>query len=160
MLGNCKKLLKKTFKPALLTILLGTSWLNEGFSETKATPPAKWQQELLTFLGDNSFKNIKTYPHGVYGKYDDRTIFISRVEVLPTWTRLYWAMVNVLSDKYGCFMTQKWQVGNATAFRCRDSRTVVFNKFRKGDIVYFYGRQYDESGQPMYVDEHKIVNRE
>lgn len=105
------------------------------------------------------FKNPKPFDLGLYGKVGTASFYISTPQNIPTTDRLYWVMVRVLSEKYGCFMVDKDTSGDHTSFTCRDGRRIGFTRFLNPDFVAFVSRQYDKAGYELVVNNRKIIQR-
>lgn len=96
---------------------------------------------------------------GVYGKVGTATFFAAPVKRIPDYDRLYWTMMKVLSEKYGCFVKTKLVTGSTLKFTCRDKRTVVLWRSKQEQFLQFYGRQYDAQGRELIVSKHKVIAR-
>ncbi len=100
------------------------------------------------------------YAGGVYGKVGEVVVFAAHQNQVPDFDRLYWVMVKVLSEKYGCFIIRKLSTTSKVSVQCRDLRWVVFLRGKaSGGRLHFYARQYDEQGRQLVVRNHKIVQR-
>lgn len=106
-----------------------------------------------------AIRNPVLLDRGVYGKVGTATYFATTTDKIPTFDRLYWAMVKVLSEKYGCFMKTKSTQGSAVRFGCRDGRSVVMWRAKNDRYMQFYGRQYDRNGQELIVEKHQVIAR-
>lgn len=95
------------------------------------------------------------YEGGVYGKKGHIPVFAARLADIPDYDRLYWVMVKVLSEKYGCFMKRKASTQNQVMVECRDKRRVVFHRNRGDGWIQFYGRQYNAEGKEVLIRNHK-----
>jgi hypothetical protein len=140
---------EKTAPPAVCTAKLAAS------CPSKTT--TAWYQPILNTLAKNGIHNYSLFESGVYAKMKESSFFISTPAQLPDWTRQYWVMVKILSEKYGCFMTNKQRSGNRVTFRCRDNRLVVFESFQSKGFIYFRGNQYDGWGNQLYVKNHNVI---
>ena len=96
---------------------------------------------------------------GLYGKIGRATIFVAPKIKIPDNHRVYWMMVRVLSEKYGCFMRGKTVVENQTTFRCRDGRKVAMWRTAGPDWIMFYGRQFDGEGYELAVEDGTIIKK-
>jgi hypothetical protein len=96
---------------------------------------------------------------GVYGKIGTSTVFISSVNAISDYDRLYWPMVQVLSKKYGCFIKNKWTSQNKVKFQCRDNRLVVLERSISGGFAKFSGRQFDLLGHEIFVKPRSVARR-
>ena len=106
-----------------------------------------------------AIRNPVLLDRGVYGKVGTDTYFATTTDRIPNFDRLYWAMVKVLSEKYGCFMKNKSTSGNSIRFGCRDGRHVVMWRARNDRYMQFYGRQFDRDFRELHVEKHKIIAR-
>lgn len=95
------------------------------------------------------------YEGGVYGKKGHVPVFAARLKEIPDYDRLYWVMVKVLSEKYGCFIKRKASTHAQVLVECRDRRRVVFHRNRGDGWIQFYGRQYDQQGREIEVRDHR-----
>lgn len=95
------------------------------------------------------------YEGGVYGKKGHIPVFAARLADIPDYDRLYWVMVKVLSEKYGCFMKRKASTHNQVMVECRDKRRVVLHRNRGDGWIQFYGRQYNADGKEVVIRDHK-----
>ena len=95
------------------------------------------------------------YEGGVYGKKGHIPVFAARLADIPDYDRLYWVMVKVLSEKYGCFMKRKASTHNQVTVECRDKRRVVFHRNRGDGWIQFYGRQYNQEGKEVVIRDHQ-----
>jgi hypothetical protein len=110
---------------------------------------------------DLNLNNLKLRPFykGYYGKVGTSTLFIATRKAVPDGARLYWAIVQVLSQKYGCMMYKKINKFPYTSFLCRDGRIVVFHSRYSGEYVVFSGRQFDRKGREIVVKNRRVVAR-
>jgi hypothetical protein len=97
------------------------------------------------------------YEGGFYGTRGLTKIFIAPTSKIGDYSRLYWVMVKVLSEKYGCFMVAKQYAGDTTRVFCRDKRQIVFWQSRTKDWIQFASRQYDREGFEIAVKRRRIV---
>ena len=111
--------------------------------------------------GRVDFKNIPLEPFykGLYGKVGTSTFFVASKKTLPDKTKQYWAIVQVLSKKYGCLIKRKKSHKAYTAFLCQDKRIVVFHSRNKEGHVVISGRQFDKDGRELVVKNRKIIAR-
>ena len=103
---------------------------------------------------------LKPFYKGLYGKIGSSTIFISKEAILPTKAEQYWAVVHVLSKKYGCFIRSKKKKKALTAFRCADGRVIVFHKRQVKSNIIFSARQFDLQGREMIVANGQVIRKE
>jgi hypothetical protein len=97
---------------------------------------------------------------GIYGKRGSATVWVATPETVADFDRLWWIMVKVLSEKYGCFIVQhKTFSPSKVKVTCRDRRTVVFQRARGSEMVLFTGRQFDAQGAELVVQRRRIVAR-
>jgi len=101
--------------------------------------------------------NPRHYEGGLYGVVGSAKLYLSSTERIPDSARLYWVMVKVLSEKYGCFMAAKVDVGERTFVRCRDGRQVAFWRAQGPGWIQFYARQYDPQGYEIVVRDHQMI---
>lgn len=94
---------------------------------------------------------------GVYGKIGTSTVFIASRRHIPDYDRLYWVMIRVLSEKYGCFIRRKFPHQNQIGFECRDRRTIVMQRELSENFVKFVGWQFDRKGQEVVIRKPKTV---
>ena len=99
------------------------------------------------------------FDRGVYGKVGSAVMYVSTTDRIPDWDRLYWVMVRVLSEKYGCFLASKMKEGNVITIGCRDGRRVVFWRSRSEDWIQFYARQFDREGRELVVENRQVLTR-
>jgi len=97
------------------------------------------------------------YEGGYYGTRGLTKIFIAPTSKIGDYSRLYWVMVKVLSEKYGCFMVAKQYARDTTRVFCRDKRQIVFWQSRTKDWIQFATRQYDREGFEIAVRRRRIV---
>jgi hypothetical protein len=88
---------------------------------------------------------------GVYGRVGESRVFVARRTKIPDYDRLYWVMVRVLSEKYGCLIRAKSSFQNNVKFVCRDKRTVVMDRFIDDRFAMFSVRQFDEQGREIFM---------
>jgi hypothetical protein len=99
------------------------------------------------------------YGEGVYGKIGFMPVFFASRAKVPDYDRLYWVMVRVLSEKFGCYMTNRNDVGETTQYRCRDGRYVTMTRSSGPEYVLFYCHQYDRHGRELFVQNKTVVAR-
>ena len=116
--------------------------------------PAK-RTKIMTSAKRLGFTNLSYFEDGVYGKLGTAVVFITSTDIIADEDRLYWAMVKVLSKKYGCFIKRKIKDGNTQTFYCRDGRHIVMRNNIGDKLVYFYSKQYYSSGREVIVDRNK-----
>ena len=97
---------------------------------------------------------------GVYGKLGKSTVFIAHRKHIPDYDRLYWVMIRVLSEKYGCFIKRKFPYDNQIGFECRDRRTIVMQRDISGDYAKFVGWQFDPSGKEVVITKEAKLKQE
>jgi hypothetical protein len=97
------------------------------------------------------------YEGGYYGTRGLTKIFIAPTSKIGNYSRLYWVMVKVLSEKYGCFMVAKQYARDTTRILCRDKRQIVFWQSKTKDWIQFATRQYDRDGFEIAVKRRRIV---
>lgn len=107
---------------------------------------------LVTWVKQLKIERPRSYENGVYGKVGNATVYIAPASRVPDDRRLYWIMVKVLSEKYGCFITEKKNHSALVAVSCRDQRRVTFRRSRGDGWVMFYGRQYDRDGREIIIE--------
>ena len=96
---------------------------------------------------------------GVYGKIGQHTVFVAPRRVIGDYDRLYWVMVRVLSEKYGCFIKSKVSTAKIVRFECRDRRTVVLDRDISGSFAKFSGRQFDVLGREIVIKPRPVASR-
>lgn len=97
------------------------------------------------------------YEGGTYGTRGPSKVFIAPTSIIRDYSRLYWVMVKVLSEKYGCFMVAKRYERDTTRIWCRDKRQIVFWQSKSRDWIQFATRQYDRDGFEIAVRKRRIV---
>lgn len=123
-----------------------------------AMPPTLQQRpELAHFAVSRSLNAPVAYEGGVFGTVGNAKMFVGSSSMINNYDRLYWVMVKVLSEKYGCFMVAKQNLPEKTWVKCRDKRQIVFWKSKGPGFMQFYGRQYDKEGYEIVVRKKKIV---
>jgi hypothetical protein len=96
---------------------------------------------------------------GVYGKIGKHTVFVAPRRAIGDYDRLYWVMVRVLSEKYGCFIKSKVSTAKIVRFECRDRRTVVLERDISGSFAKFSGRQFDLMGREILIKPRPVASR-
>ncbi|NDE13816.1 hypothetical protein EBZ80_02695 [bacterium] len=91
------------------------------------------------------------FDQGVYGKLGSSTVYLAPSDRVGSSDRLYWTMVRVLSEKYGCFIVEKNRQDERFQFRCRDGRRVVMQRKIDRKVAHFWGRQYSANGEEVKV---------
>ena len=129
--------------------------LNLAEVPNKKTSPAKKETTLQQLVTGFQMENPSLYEGGVYGKKGHVPVFAALTKDIPDYDRLYWVMVKVLSEKYGCFIKRKQSSHAQVVVECRDRRRVVFYRNRGDSWIQFYGRQYDQQGRELIVKNHK-----
>jgi hypothetical protein len=94
---------------------------------------------------------------GVYGKIGANPVFVARKSRIPDFDRLYWVMVRVLSEKYGCFIKGKSAATTTVKFHCRDRRTVIMERSIDSEFAKFSGRQFDPRGREIIIRPKAVV---
>ncbi len=95
--------------------------------------------------------HLRYYEYGVYGKRGGTGIFIAHEDDVANDDRLYWTMVKVLSEKYGCFMKARQKTEASYTFRCRDGRAVHFKHGQSGSTQFFTVKQFDNRGRQIIL---------
>lgn len=142
----------------IVIILCGLFSLEAGAAVT-APSPSPWQLDLIRRMDPTGKRKLIPYKEGIYGKIGSGSMFLSTRERVPDQSALYLAIVQVLSEKYACFMRRKVTVADLVSFKCRDSRVVVFKKASKGRYVYFHSWQYDRWGYQLIMEKGKLTGR-
>lgn len=107
--------------------------------------------ELARFAVRRSLEKPTAFDQGVYGKLGSSTVYMAPLKRVGTSDRLYWTMVRVLSEKYGCFIVEKSRDTDKFQFRCRDGRQIVMQRKMDSRFAHFWGRQYDSKGDEITV---------
>lgn len=144
-----------TFKITLISLL----WFLSGYADASAVKSTEWRNSVLKTAQKSHIRNITISDEGIFGKHRSSVVFFGHIERIPSQNRLYWVMVRVLSEKYGCFMVNKVTDKSKTSFKCRDGRQVVFNYGLTGKVYHFFANQYDRNGQLLVVENRQIVNK-
>jgi len=113
-------------------------------------------------LLDLGLRRAQVMDHGIYGKIGNMSVFVADRKIVPDYDRLYWVMVRVLSEKYGCFIKRKIVERDIVSFTCRDKRTVVMKRRISGEYAKFVVKQYDAFGREVVVTKRpnkKITSR-
>src|SRR5690606_2234310 len=105
----------------------------------------------------SGIENPTPYAGGILGTKGDAKYFIASTSVVPGFNRLYWVMVQLLSERYSCFMRTKQDVGHITRVTCKDGRQVMFWKKKNPGYIEFVSRQFDREGYEIKVIRRKIV---
>ena len=127
----------------LITLVLTLAISSSADGQTES--PEQWRKRITAEAQELNVVHIEQLENGVYGHYKQSRVFFTIPELVPDDTKLYWAMIKILSEKFACFMVKKRKSGNLYRFYCKDKRSVVFRKGRVGKTVHFYGRTYDEN---------------
>ncbi len=88
---------------------------------------------------------------GFAGKMGHSVVFAAEKRLIPDYDRLYWVMIRVLSEKYGCFIRKKIDRGELVAFKCRDQRIVTFRRRLTEQYAVFKSRQYRSDGREIVI---------
>lgn len=134
----------KHFADASVTLSSSTALASSSDSRSTDDMLVQWTQEL-------KIKNPKDYEGGVYGKVGNATVFITARAKIADFDRLYWVMVKVLSEKYGCFIVRKKSSEQIVSVDCRDKRRIVLRRSAGSEWIMFYGRQYDRQGREIII---------
>lgn len=102
---------------------------------------------------------FKPFYVGMLGQYGTQSFFYASKKVVPDAVKTYWAMVHVLSSRYGCFLRKRIRSKRYTSFLCRDGRIVVFELLPMRKYVFFTGRQFDQFGQELLVRKGQVLAR-
>ncbi len=124
--------------------------------DTKKTQKVS-DPELSNLSNERFLENPEAYENGVYGKIHSAVVFVSTPKKIPTFSKLYWVMVRVLSEKYGCFIRKQIYFQGTYTYTCRDSRTITLTRSRGPGWIQFVGKQYDKAGRELIV-ENRFVN--
>lgn len=106
---------------------------------------------------DKYLKNKSIYRGGFLGNVGSKKVFYADRKIIPDYDRLYWVMVGVLSEKYGCFMESRFTDHEKVLFKCRDGRFVDFHRKQSRRWVLFGARQYDKFGREIVVKDNKVI---
>jgi hypothetical protein len=107
--------------------------------------------ELARIAVKRAIEKPAPFDQGVYGKIGKSTIYVAPARRVKSTSRLYWTMVKVLSEKYGCFIVDKKREGEHFQFQCRDGRHVKMKRKVHGSEIAFWGRQYHANGDEVDV---------
>lgn len=113
--------------------------------------------ELARLAVTRAIENPIDYHNGVFGMVSGAKFFATTKAQVPNFDHLYRVIVRVLSEKYGCFMISKQNVGESIKFTCRDRRRIVVWRATGGNWIQFYARQYDREGYEIKVVKKQIV---
>ncbi len=124
-----------------------------------AAMPVALQQrpDLAHFAVSRAMNAPIAYEGGVFGTVGNAKMFVGPSSHITNYDRLYWVMVKVLSEKYGCFMSSRQNMPEKTLIKCRDKRQIVFWKSKGPGFMQFFARQYDRDGYEIVVRKRKIV---
>ena len=114
------------------------------------------KDDLIAAALKHNLQNVFFVDKGIAGKANNAIVFVGSTKEIPDWDRLYWTMVRILSERYGCFMKVVHKRNDLTRFDCRDQRRVVFRRGRTQELIYFNARQYDRNGNEIVVNNHQI----
>jgi len=123
----------------------------------KLPPAVRQAPELAQLVVSRSLENPSFYEGGVFGLTGSAKVFVGTTDKIKDEYELYYIIVKVLSEKYGCFMIGKQNVGDTVNVTCRDKRRIVFWKARGPGWVGFHTRQFDRDGYEIQVRQRKIV---
>jgi hypothetical protein len=126
-----------------------------GWSQVVGSGSEKLQDDL-ELLG---VSRIEAVDVGFLGKMGRSVVFAAEKRLIPDYDRLYWVMIRVLSEKYGCFVRRKIDRGDLVAFKCRDQRIVTFRRKMTRDHAVFKARQYGADGREIAVVKKKPRSR-
>ena len=113
-------------------------------------------QSVASELLSRNLSRPIPYEGGIYGTRGYSKVFVAPTTQIHNYSRLYWVMVKVLSEKYGCFMVAKQYHWGTTRVWCRDKRQVVFWQSKNRNWIQFATRQYDKDGFEIAVKRRKI----
>jgi hypothetical protein len=119
---------------------------NEGVAN-----PLQKDRERWILAAGFGLERPQAFDLGVYGKVGKATVFVASRLAISDYDRLYWVMVRVLSEKYGCFIVRKVGRRNNIGFACRDGRTVLMQRDISGAYAKFVGWQFDEDGRDVLI---------
>jgi hypothetical protein len=94
---------------------------------------------------------VEAVDAGFAGKMGPSIVFAAEKRLIPNYDRLYWVMIRVLSEKYGCFIRKKIDRGELVAFKCRDQRIVTFRRRLTEQHAVFKARQYRSDGREIFT---------
>jgi len=123
-----------------------------------ATDHLGWAQKVGSF-GNNlpgelsmlGVSRVEPVDVGFAGKIGHSVVFAAEKRLVPDYDRLYWVMIRVLSEKYGCFIRKKIDRGELVAFKCRDQRIVTFRRRLTQHYAVFKARQYRSDGREIVI---------
>ncbi len=115
------------------------------------------RMDLVHLAVNRAIDKPTLYEGGVFGTVGPAKMFVGPTSEIKDFSRLYWVMIKVLSEKYGCFMVTKTNGPEKTSVKCRDGRQVVFWKSKGPDWIQFFSRQYDKHGYEIVVRKKQIV---
>jgi hypothetical protein len=127
------------------------------FRQEPLLKAAKGNNSLAQLVVSRGIETPIPYEQGVLGTIGSAKFFITTKDKIQTFSRLYWVMVKVLSEKYGCFILNKWNYKDRVNIRCRDRRRIVLWRKSGPDYIQFYGRQFDKQGYEIEVKKRRIV---
>ncbi len=78
---------------------------------------------------------------GVYGKKNNSWYFLGDKNIVENNDRMYWNIVRVLSEKFGCFSNQKKDDGNKLKFRCRDGKKIIVRRQLDDKHAFFIAKK-------------------
>lgn len=107
--------------------------------------------ELARIAVRRALEKPAAFDQGVYGKLGKSTVYVAPARRVKSTNRLYWTMVKVLSEKYGCFIVDKKREGEDFKFHCRDGRLVRMKRKVHGAELVFWGRQYHANGEEVDI---------
>jgi hypothetical protein len=94
------------------------------FTEKMSVNPAgyvpvsvKVERTVIDELNALGVGKLEVLDLGVYGKIGPNSIFVAERSAIPNYDRLYWVMVRILSEKYGCFIRRKVDRGDFVSFK-------------------------------------------
>lgn len=119
--------------------------------------PIRRAPDLAHLAVSRAIEAPSPYEDGVFGLVGGTKFFVTTRERVATFDRLYWVMIKVLSEKFGCFVTTKQQTDDQTRFTCRDRRQIVIWRSAGRNWIQFYARQYDREGYEIKVEKRRIV---
>jgi hypothetical protein len=128
-------------------------------------PGGQWSPELIRddelakIAAGFGLERPQKMDLGVYGKIGKHTVFVAPRRAIGDYDRLYWVMVRVLSEKYGCFIKSKVSTAKIVRFECRDRRTVVLDRDISGSFAKFSGRQFDLMGREIIIKPRPFASR-
>jgi len=107
----------------------------------------KGERTVIDELNALGVGKLEVMDLGVYGKIGPNSIFVAERAAIPNYDRLYWVMVRILSEKYGCFIRRKVDRGHSVSFQCRDQRTVKMARKISDRFSIVHVRQFDPYGR-------------